>query len=58
MVKGGDSYSEGFEFKSWYRILYGHCFTLICCKISIVCLKKTKIKQKDAEDGPFLTLNK
>ena len=29
-------------------------FTLIRCKICIVCLKRPKINEKEAEDGPFL----
>ena len=31
-------------------------FTLICCKICIVCLKRLKINQKEAEVGPFKKL--
>ena len=43
---------------SWVRILtpYTGChdiFTLICCKNCIVCLKKTKINEKEARVGPF-----
>ena len=41
VVKGGDSQSEGCEFDSWCRILDGDFFTIICCKICIVCLKET-----------------
>ena len=54
MVKGGVSKSEGHEFKSQRLIFDKHFFKLICCKICIVCLKKTENKQKEAEDGPFL----
>ena len=28
-------------------------FTVICCKICIVCLKRPKVNEKEAEDGPF-----
>ena len=31
----------------------GHFFTLICCKKIIVCLKRPKINEKEAWDGPF-----
>ena len=34
VVMGGDSLSEGRGFESQHRILDGHFFTLICCKIS------------------------
>ena len=45
--------------KLWVQILAPdtgwtrYFFTLICCKICIVCLKKTENKQKEAEDGPL-----
>ena len=32
-------------------------FTLICCKNCIVCLKRPKINEKEAGDGPFLKFN-
>ena len=32
LVKGGDSKSEGREFKSQRPILEGHFFAIICCK--------------------------
>ena len=32
MAKGGDSKSEGREFKSQRPILDGHFFEIICCK--------------------------
>ena len=53
MVKGGDSKLEGCEFKCRHRILDRHFFTLICWKISNVCLKRPKINEKEAEDDPF-----
>ena len=53
MVKGGDSCSEGCEFKSQVCILDGHFFTFVCCENCYVCLKKAKIKEQEAEDGPF-----
>ena len=31
-----------------------HFFTLICCKNYIVCLKRPKTNEKEAEVGPFL----
>ena len=58
MVIRGDSKSEGREFESRHRLLDGHFFTLICCKIVIVCFKKTKNELKKAEDGTFLRLPK
>ena len=46
--------------RSWVRIpalytawKFGHFFTLICCKICIVCLKRSKRKEKEARVGPF-----
>ena len=48
VVKGGDSQSEGHKFES----LDGF-FTLICCKICVNCLKRPKINEKEAEDGPL-----
>ena len=53
MVKGGDSCSEGCEFISQVCILDGHFFTFVCCENCYVCLKKAKIKEQEAEDGPF-----
>ena len=49
-------YGRRLTFKrSWVRILapytgwtFGHFFTLICCKICIVCLKRPKISEKEA----------
>ena len=47
VVMGGDSRSEGREFKSQHCILDGHViFTSICCKNCIVCLKRPKINEK------------
>ena len=53
MVKEEDSRSEGceFEFRARYWMDF---FTIICCKICITCLKRQKINEKEAEDGPFL----
>ena len=51
---GGDSCSEGHGFKSWHNILDGHFFIHICCKnCNDVCLKRTKINEKEAGVGPF-----
>ena len=41
------------RFESRHRILDGHFFALICCKNSIVCLKRPKINEKEAGVGPF-----
>ena len=49
VVKGGDSDSEGCDFKSRHWILDGHFITLICCKICIVCLKRPKKTEKRSE---------
>ena len=54
VVMGGYSHSEGCGFISWRPILDGHeIFTVICCKNCIVCLKRTKINEKEAGVGPF-----
>ena len=53
VVKGGDSDSEGCDFKSRHWILDGHFFTLICCKICIVCLKRPKINGKEVRMAHF-----
>ena len=55
-----DSCSRGPRFKSQRHILDGHCFTLICCKNCIVCLKRPKINKKEAKVGQFFkkTMNK
>ena len=53
MVMGVDSCPEGGGFKSQHCILNGNFFTYICCKNCNVCLKKTKINEKEAGDGPF-----
>ena len=45
--------SEGCEFESQHQILDGHFFALICCKNCIDCLKRPKMNEKEAEDGPF-----
>ena len=46
MVKGRGSCSKGCGFKSRDRILDGHFFTYMCCKICNVCLKRPKINKK------------
>ena len=51
---GGDSCFKGCWFKSQHCILDGHFFTLICCKNRNVCLRRPKINEKEAGDGPFL----
>ena len=53
VVKGGDLLSEGSEFESRCRILDGDFFTFICCKNCNVCLKRTKINEKEAGVGHF-----
>ena len=52
---GGDSCSEGRGFESRHCILDGHhIFShIFVVRIEIVCLKKTKINEKEAEFGPF-----
>ena len=53
MVMGDDSCSRDCGFESQRRILDGHFFALICCKNCIVCVKSSKINEKEAEVGPF-----
>ena len=53
---GSSSLSEGCEFESWHRILDGHLLTLICCKICIVCFKKTENKWKRGREWPFFNI--
>ena len=51
---GGDSYSEGHEFKSRHCILDGHFFTYICWKnCNNVCLKRPKINYKWGRGWPI-----
>ena len=50
MVMGRDSRSKGCGFESRHRMLDGHFFTYICCKI---CLEKPKINENAAGVGPF-----
>ena len=50
MVMGRDSRSKSCGFESRHRMLDGHFFTYICCKI---CLEKPKINEKAAGVGPF-----
>ena len=55
VVMGDDSYSKGRGSESRRHILYGPCFTLICCKNRInLCLKRPKINEKEAGVGPFV----
>ena len=53
MVMGDNSCSKGCGFKSRHRILDGHFFTLICCRDCTVCLKRSKINEKEAGVRPF-----
>ena len=54
MVTRGDSCYEGSGFESQHLILDGHFSHIpICCENCNVCLIKTKINEKEAEDGPF-----
>ena len=51
VVKEGDTLSEGCKLqlpRCWMVF-----FTLICCKICVACLKRPKINEKEAMDGPF-----
>ena len=57
VVTGGDSCPEGRWFESQHRILDGHFFTYICCKNCNVCLKKTKINEKEAGMAHFFKKN-
>ena len=52
MVMGGDSCSEGCEFKSLHCILDGH-FSHIFVEKNVMCVTKTKINKKEAGVGPF-----
>ena len=54
VVLGRDSRSEGRRFESRHHILDAHLFTYICCKnCNDVCMKRPKINEKEAGDGPF-----
>ena len=54
-----DSCFEGCGFESQLRILDGHFFTLVCCKNSNVCWKKTENKRKRGGGWPsFVNNNK
>ena len=58
MFMGRDSHSKGCGFESRYRILDGHFFIYICCKnCNDVCLKRSKINEKEAGVGPFFKKN-
>ena len=54
---GWEPWSSGYGrrliFQSQYRILDGHFFTFICCKVWNVCLKRRKNK-KEAGDGTYI----
>ena len=55
MVMGRDSHTKGHGFDSQHRILDGHFSHLFCCKnCNYVCLKRSKINEKEAKVGPFL----
>ena len=55
VVLGGVSCSKGHEFESLHCILDGHFFTyLFVLKFYNVCLRGTKINEKEAGVGPFL----
>ena len=56
MVMGRDSRSKGHGFESRHHILDGHFFTYVCCKNCFVCLKSTKINEKEARVGPFFKI--
>ena len=53
MVMRRDSCSKCCGFESPHRILDAHFFTYICCKNCNVCLKRSKINEKEAGVGPF-----
>ena len=54
MVMGGDSCPEGCGFESQHCILDGHFSHIFVVKnFDAVCLKKTKINEKEAGDGPI-----
>ena len=46
MVMGGDTCSEGRGFESQLRILDGHLFTFICCKIVMLFEKTIRSDKK------------
>ena len=50
---GDDSGSRVRGFESQHRILDGHFFTFVCCKNSIVCLKKAANKRKRGRGWPI-----
>ena len=66
LLPGQEPWFSGYEWRLmfqrlWVWILapytgwiFGHFFTCICCKNCIVCLKRPKIKRKEAGVGPFL----
>ena len=55
---GGESCFEGHVFESQHCILDGHFSHLpMCCKNCNVFVEKTKINQKEAEDGPLIKIS-
>ena len=57
VVMGGGSLYEGLGFEFRHRILDGHFFTLICCKIALMLVwKRLKINEKEAGDDPLKKL--
>ena len=53
MVIGQDSCTDSCGFEFQHHILDGHFITSICCKNCNVFFEKTKIKNKEAGDGPL-----
>ena len=53
MVMGGDSHSNDHGFQSRHRILDGHFSHIFVVKICNVCLKRSKINEKEAGVGTF-----
>ena len=51
-VMGEDSCSRGLEFKCQHQTLGKHFH--ICFKNCIVCLKRSKMNEKESGDFPFL----
>ena len=54
---GDDSCSRGRGFESQHRKLDEHFFTLICCNICIVCMKRPQINEKEAGLAQFFKKN-
>ena len=53
MVMGGDSCFKGRGLESQHHILDGHFSHIFVVNICNVCLKRPKINEKEAGDGPF-----